>query len=714
MNLPFFKKKAHEISASREYFFALEINPSSVKSAVWSVINDKTQVLSVGTPADWDGQSEESLLSAVDQSLSDSTTRLDPKGSISPEKVIFGLPSDWLHEEKILPENLRLLKYISQKLSLSAVGFVITSDATVRFLEHQEGVPPTAILVGICPSQIELTLVRLGKVDGVQIVRRSQKIVADVVEGLTRFPRVDMYPSRIMLYDSLLNLEEIKQQLLAHPWQAPQTHLTFLHFPKIETLPVDFTIRAIATAGGTEVARSIGLITDKEPEPALETSSKPNSPGDFGFSETDVANIDVPQFAEKPQLETEPELKPEPESETPAEFIPFPHSKKKLSLPKFKFSFVFIVLGVLCGLGALFAAYWYLPKATVTLTLVPKSLSSQFELIVDTTAQTVNSDSRTIPGTYKEVTSTEEKSSATTGTKLVGDKATGAVTIINGTSIPRTFPAGTTISSPSGLSFVTASEVQVASASGTADPNSYQPGKANVNVTASQIGSDSNITAGTQFRVGTYSSLDFVAKNDSAFAGGTSRQVKVVAKDDIQNLRTQLLAALKETSKNQLISEISQDQQLLAETVTTQAASEDLNHQVDEQADSVTLRLTVKAKGLTYQKADLTSIIQNETRSQVPDGFVSIGELEPTFAVKKTDKNSVILAVNVSGSLLPRIAEKEVVSRLVGVSPQAARNYLSGLSGVSHIEMAFSLPLPDFLLTLPHTSSNISLEVKSQ
>lgn len=716
----FTKKKSSPAAASREYFFALEINPSTVKSALWAVINDKTQVLSVGSLSSWDGISENSLLTAVDQTLSDSTTRLDPKGTISPEKIIFGLPSDWLLQEKIIPDKLRLLKFISQKLSLNAVGFVVTSDATVRYLEHQEGVPPTAILIGICEQQLELTLVRLGKIDGVQQVKRSPKIVADVVEGLSRFPRVDMYPSRILLYDSVLDLEEIKQRLLAHPWQAPQTHLTFLHFPKIETLPVDFTIRAIATAGGTEVARSIGLIVDKEPEvpvpppPAHELTS-----ADLGFVDTDVAAISdtqvvVPLPVPIPEPEPEPESQPEPPPEAPSEFIPFPHSQKRFSLPRPRFSFVFVILGILMGLGALFAAYWYLPSAKVTLTLVPRTLSSQFDLTVNTSAQSVSLDTRTIPGTYKEVTTSQEKSSATSGTKLVGEKATGSITIINGTSIPRTFAAGTTISSPSGLAFVTTAEVQVASASGTADPNSYQPGKGTVNVTASQIGSDSNISAGTQFRVGTFSSLDYVAKNDSAFVGGTSRQIKVVSKDDIGKLRTDLLATLKEAAKTQLISEISQETQLIAETITTQSVSEDLNHQVDEQADSVTLRLTVKAKGLTYQKSDLTSVIQNETRSQIPEGFVNIGELDPTFAVKKTDKESVTVAVNVSGSLLPRIAEKEVIAKIVGMSPASARNYLAGLSGVSHIEIKFNLPLPDFLLTLPHLPSHISLDVVSQ
>jgi hypothetical protein len=196
------------------------------------------------------------------------------------------------------------------------------------------------------------------------------------------------------------------------------------------------------------------------------------------------------------------------------------------------------MLLAICSLlfAGLFAAYWYLPKATVTLTVAPKPLAHQFDLTADSTVTDIAAEGSVLPAALAQITVTTHKTRPATGTKLIGDRAAGEVTIINGTSTERSFPAGTTISSPSGLKFTLTSSVTIASASGTADPNSYQPGKATVKITAVDIGPDANLTAGTQFKIGSFSFLDYVAKNDSAFVGGSSRQVAAVSKDDLSAL----------------------------------------------------------------------------------------------------------------------------------------------------------------------------------
>src|SRR3990170_4320558 len=85
-HLPFLKQKKEDShkATSREYFLALEISHGVVKSAVWSVINDKTQVLSVGASSDWDDATPDSLVTASDASLTDClsapwVTSLPPK-----------------------------------------------------------------------------------------------------------------------------------------------------------------------------------------------------------------------------------------------------------------------------------------------------------------------------------------------------------------------------------------------------------------------------------------------------------------------------------------------------------------------------------------------------------------------------------------------------------------------------------------------------------
>lgn len=705
MNLPFFKKQPSIVK--REYLFALEISHSLVKSAVWSVINGKPQVLSQAAPVSWDDQTDQSLLTACDTCLTQASVKLDATGKTDITRVILGLPSDWLAGEKINPSWLKLLKTILQKLSLKAVGFVVTPDAAVRYLQSQDNVPPTAILIGLSPAYLEITLVRLGKVDGIQLVKRSTQLVSDVVEGLSRFPQVNLLPSRILLYDSGSDLEAVKQLLLAHPWQSASQHLPFLHFPKIDSLPADFTIRAIALAGGSEVAQALGIISP--PEVTAVPPAEPSvSPRDLGFAaDGDISEISnpAPEIVSVPshQAVVIPEIT---EDQLPAKIPTSP----RFTLPRLSFLPLLIFI-VIAAVGLLFAAYWFLPTAKVTLTVSPKPLQHQFDVTADTQAGSVDINSAVLPARYVEVAVSGDKSVSTTGSKIIGDKATGSVTIINGTAVTKTFSSGTAITSPSGLKFTFDTSVDVASASGTADPSSYQPGKATVKVTASQIGTDSNLSAGTSFKIGSYSSLDYIAKNDSAFSGGSSRQAQVVSKDDLNNLRVDLSSQLKNDAQTQLSSQIAATDTLAPQTIQVATINEEFNHKVDDIADNLSLKLSVKAKGLVFAKSDLNSLVDNQLRPLIPADYSITGVAQTSFAVKNTTAKQVQLTVDTTASLMPEYNQSRIVSALVGKTPQKAREYLTSLPGVAYVEIAIRPQLPTSLLNLPHSAKNINFTV---
>jgi hypothetical protein len=728
MNLPFFNKKS--LTSGRDYLFTLEIGYEFVRSAIWTVVNDKTQVVSVGKTVSCNPATEDSLLVACDQTLTDSANRLDPTGKIQPDKIILGLPVDWVSQNKIEPEKLHLLRVITQKLSLSAIGFVVTPQALVRYIQHSEGVPPTAILIGLWHNIIEVTLIHLGKIESVQAVHASGKVTADIIEGLSRSKSGDILPSRILIHNAGSDLEDVKQNLLSFSWQAPQHKLSFLHFPKIEILPYDFSVRAISLAGGSEVAQAIGLISptaQAQLSPEADTAVS-LSPRDLGFvAEEDIAssppNIPAPDV--QPGGAAEPEAKPEPRSEPlPAKKPGRLPSRIKLSsfrLPAFHFrlprfprslpviALVLITVLVVAGVAA---AYWFLPKATVTILVTPKSLQHEFNLTADPTVTSPDSSNLILPASTVEVTVPGQKSKPTTGSILVGDKATGEVMVINGTPVPRSFPAGTVITSPSGLKYTFDLGVEVASASGTADPNSYQPGKATAKITAEIIGSDSNLSAGTQFKIGSFSTLDYVARNDTAFTGGSSRQVPAVSKQDLADLKSQLAASLQEEAKNKLLENAAPGHQIINESVKFVTVSERYSHTENEEAGDVGLDLTIKASGLEFATSDLESLIKEQTASLIPSGYEQAGETRQSFTINSVKDKQVELTVGVSSLLLPRLDRDEIISDITGKYPAKARDYLTNIPGVSQINFRFSPPLPSQILTLPHVSGNIDLVIE--
>lgn len=728
MQLPFFNKK--NSAAKRDYLFALEIGYELVKSAVWTVANDRTQVLSLGVPVRCQTDNEDSLIPACDQTLSAAAANLDSTGRIQPEKMILGLPVAWVDADKIVPEKLHTLKNLTQKLSLTAIGFVVTIQALVRYLQFTESVPPTAIIVGFWDNLIEVTLVRMGKIEATQLVRKSRLISADVVEGLSRFGHVSLLPSRILIYNSGSDLENIKQELLGFAWQAPQYRLPFLHFPKVEVLPSDFSVKAISLAGGSEVALALGLISHAEPEPedAPIPPEQVISPGDLGFvADVDIAAIEnsvpPPEIPSETLLEALPETPQLPVEVKNRRLPSIKLPAFRFKLPSFKFSpprlpasmgIIFGLLGLLVVAGGLFAAYWYLPRATVVITVVPKSLQHEFNLVADSAVSVPDSDRHILPAQALETTVTGHQAKSTSGTKTIGDKATGSVTVINGTPSPRTFPAGTVITSVAGPVFTFDNSVTVASASGTADPSLYQPGKAAVNITAQTIGPESNLTAGTQFRVGSFSTLDYVAKNEAAFSGGTSRQVAAVAAQDLTDLKSQLTVSLTADAKNKLVGLVTSGSELITESVKIASSSAKFDHVVGDVTESLALDLSVKASGLSFNSADLKNLITAQISSLIPPGFQQEeNSTNHTFIITGVKDKQAAISVRVTAVLTPRMEDIQIMKNIAGKSVAAAKTYLESFPGVSQIDFKFIPSLPSGILTLPHVFTNIGVVIKT-
>lgn len=667
MQLPFFHKTDNQ--PEREYLLALEISPGVIKSAIWTVVNGAAQVLVTGRTQPWDNTTANSLLIATDASISGITQ------NYKVTKVIFGLSGDWIVSEKIDSEKMAWLRQLSGKLELQPVGYVVTHEAVTKYIQHSEGMPPTAILLGFWPHVLELTLVRLGKIDGAVSISRSQNLTDDVIEGLSRLPKVDMLPSRMLLYDSGIDLEEVKQLLLSYPWLSPTRKFGFLHFPKVEILPSDFTVRAIALSGGEEVAKSIGLI---KPEEITVEEAKPN----FGFTAEDI--VTAPVTIPEPVYEAEVMTAPQP---------------KKFVLPTFtlpklpKLGNWWPVIAGICGLGFVVWAMWFLPRAVVTVNTAEKMLEHSF--------------TTTIATSDIEGSASVSDMTAATGTKNVGDKAKGTVTIYNRTTTPRTLVAGTQLSSPSGLKFVLDSQTQVASASGTAaDPAS----KTNATVTAVAIGTDSNLPANTSLQIGVLAVGDIVAKNDTAFSGGTSRQVKAVAKADVEGLKTKLMDQAKAQARQELDKKVTEGQVLIAETIAYTTTGEELDHKIDEPADNVQLKLTVKARGQLTSKSELDNAISKEINPLVPSGFTIQEIVSQKFTFKKTGGFDVF----VIAKLLPKVDLEEMAKTLAGKKLEQAKEYIQTVPSVTSVNFSISPALPFVNSRLPWIPSHIKINVTSQ
>ena len=135
------------------------------------------------------------------------------------------------------------------------------------------------------------------------------------------------------------------------------------------------------------------------------------------------------------------------------------------------------------------------------------------------------------------------------------------------------------------------------------------------------------------------------------FPAGLSRQAKAVAKADIEKLRTELVDNLKSQAKEQLREQVSTDQTIILESVTFQTVSEEFSRKINEEADSISLKLTIRVRGLAVSKSQLQTFRDDQIKPKIPTGFSFDTDVSQTFFVIKADKNTATLKVRVTAQL---------------------------------------------------------------
>jgi len=234
----------------RDLFWSVAIEPDWIQAGVWEIVDGAVKVISSGPATAW--KTDEEFVKAADSALAAAVGDLD-EDAPEPSKTVFGVGTSWVSEGEIKSEFLAKLKDLCNELSLKPTGFVILPEAVAHIIKTEEGSPFSGIAVGIGEENLEISVFRLGRSLGTKIVARSVTIKEDLLEGLTRFPSEDPFPSRFVLYDGKEGeLEEVKQSIIGMDWNSNKK-VKFLHTPKAEILTPDKKVLAVALAGASEM-----------------------------------------------------------------------------------------------------------------------------------------------------------------------------------------------------------------------------------------------------------------------------------------------------------------------------------------------------------------------------------------------------------------------------------------------------------------------------
>lgn len=669
-----------------QLFLAVEIHESMIKSAVWQVEDETSSIVALGSYELWD--TEDSLINGVDASLTEAVRGLDTE----PDRIILGLPDSWLIENQIHPTKQKLIRRLIKELDLRAIGMVTITEAIVFHLKTQEGVPPTAILLEIYPSKVIVSLVNLGEIQAQEEVGRSDDLARDVEEGLARF-EAEKLPARFILTNGG-NLENEEQQIIGYSWTEK---LPFIHLPKVQVLPIDFSIRAIALSGGSEAARSLGLEIASENVPPTPTEEKSNAMVESVTS--DLASIGFSLDGEVEKIEEvreaeETKTKVNPLSKLPHFTLP------KLRLPHLTLIFPILVIFLL--VGGLIAYYFFFGKVKVIMSIAPIHVSQTIDVSIGTSTK---DNFLSVIATKKTLSAKASDSLPTTGEALVGDKATGRVIVYTTKAI--NLKAGSKITSPTGQVFTIDTEVSVAS--GSAD--AYNRATVPVNVTATKIGGDGNLDKDTKLTVDGHQKSDTIAVVDTGLTGGSSRTVKAVDKKDQERLLTQVSDKIKASIEDQLKASDPDNRSLVVGAL--KFTTKTFDHTIGQEANTLHLDLAADMEVLVYSKKEMLSQIEKKILATVDPGLVFDPEQTQVSFTDPIpiDANTFATKANVDAVLFPKINEAEFTKVVRGKSITALKNILQTIPGYQSATVYVSLKWPLLDQYLPLNSAGYSYSI---
>lgn len=627
-------------------------------SARVSLVDDK--VKSQGQEISWEQNDSESLLKAIDTSLS-------ALNNDTVSNCAFIIPPSWVGGDgRIFEEILKNLKYICQKLKLHPLGFISHDDAFVDSYNHDDSFPGSYVLVYFGPTHYQISLVYLGQIKKRHVQNlEGDFLVSKFEEILSGFDTSSALPPKIIVTGSFTS--QIVDDLTNYNWLSKNNIETFLHLPEVISIDLPTLDQIFIDTIKKQISPNIVDVTPIVADQIEETDA--NS---LGFSPED----------------------------SPIEVVPKPISikpKVNFSIPKFKFpkiSFNYLYLLPLTLLP--FLPILPLFFATVDLTIYqnPVEFTEVFDLTLDPASNVSRQSFDLSVGT----------SLATTGKKEVGQKALGEVVVFNKLDRSVSVNKGLVITDSTGKKFETTNNILLPASTYNLDTGVINMGQVKAAVAAQVIGPEYNLSANTAFLVKDDTNL--LAKSTAAFTGGTKEQVAIVTADDKVKVLESAKLLLKNAASSKINSQKSPDNTILDSTMVYENQKTVYNREIGEETDVLSLNLSAKVNFLYLnlaQKQDLISTLFPQKNS-----------------LATLDKNSASVDINylpgkltLMGRATPTINQNQLKSELTGKKESDLKSILNTIPRYYQHNLNNSLWFINLLHRLPTKPNLINIIVKN-
>lgn len=695
---------------SQENFLSLILTNNKVTAIIWSEKNGEVNI--EGTMS-----KPFSQVSSLVHEAAIAIDKAAEKVKTDVTKVVFGLSDSWLENGQLSPSTSKTLDALTKDLELEAQAFIPLSAGVIHHLKHHEKQLTNALLVGIFDKYSEIHRVKESKVE--KSKNFSGKITT---EELDEEIGEENQLKEIVFFGS-------EFEHLANNFRKKTADKYVFEEVTEDEMNTAVALSQAADALGYEPQIAKNHYEKAENE-QMHKETKEHRADEFGFVEgQDVLMMEEKQGEKEPE-EKEPEQeevkipqKKEEQYAVSAEITESPPEEHKIPnvsiitklttlawLPNFPSlakgnSKKILIAACLLIVVLLASLYFFAPSLTsaqIEIQVASDSFEKDFEVEGFVGS---NTEGNLALSQVKAAAQKTEKT-VVTGTKKIGNSASGNVKVFNWTTNPVTFDSDTNLITKDGIKFKLDSSIEVASRS------AANPGQQDAKVNAVEFGESGNIPAGKDFTFQSFDELLYSATNDEPFSGGDEKEVTVVSKSDLTKLEKSLQDTLTKEAKEKLSSE-NPGKQFDEAQITIKVIKKSFDKKLDEEAQAVNLSMEVEASVVVYEEANIKEFLAEKYSQEAPQGLeINAESIGITDLKSKRSKDAITFTGHFKSPLSPKVEDRELVKQVAGKSQKEAREIIKKLPNVAEVNFTFTPALP-LINTLPKTPEKITFKFKS-
>lgn len=530
-----------------------------------------------------------------------------------------------------------------------------------------------------------------------KVLSSSKKIIALVL------------PKRAAVFQSIVNMKLLKKAIekehknivlvTSDSAVLPLAGVAGLHVastpqskPEIPPSPVQSAIHSDPELSELDKNKTVGSLADARSEDILEVDS------------TD----EVPLLKQKNDKKNQKKRNASRENKKD-------EISKKLKVPNFERfrSKLFIVCGllVLLVVGGIYL-FMVLPNATITLHTETSKVDIDLAFVADTSQQQINTDNKVLPAINQEFRRTDTEKIASSGQKNIGTKASGTVvlSVDCGEGAPMV-PAGTGVST-NNLTFITQANATVASFPDTSEGGCMFHKE--VKVVAQKPGDEYNFGSDKSFTVAGFSAVS--ATNPDSMTGGTTKIVKIVAKEDIDKATEAISKRASDTAPKELKDDINKEGFMpLESTLKASTPVISSSSKVGEESDEVIVTSTTVFTMFGVKRDDLKILMHDEAKHKIDtkkqhiiDDGIKDAKIDVVQSYQDGRLNLELSSTVIAG---PQIDETRVKDEISGKKRSEIQSILKANPGIIEVEVKFS---PFWVNTTPKNTSKITIVIEGK